>query len=182
MFSLTCVIFWPAAFSHLPNEHIIKIHIATVMLLITQKNTYDGNLCVISLHQLIKPNVIIMAAAKVIKHDVMPNSTSKKSPKNDASNCLSVNRVILRRFGQNKMISLFSVLWGRSTLSLPVDFNARYEEQEESSYCGEIAIERRRPFHIEQTVVFVPIASGEEQTSSMEISIMTQHRYNDAQR
>lgn len=48
-----------------------------------------------------KPNVIIMAAVKVIKQDVMPNRTSKKSPKNDASNCLSVNRVILRRTKPN---------------------------------------------------------------------------------
>lgn len=59
-------------------------------------STYDGNLCVISLHQLIKPNVIIIAAAKVIKDDVIPNKTSRKSPKNEASNCLSVNRLILQ--------------------------------------------------------------------------------------
>lgn len=67
-------------------------------------------------------------------------------------------------------------------VALPVDFNARYEEQKESSRCGKVAIERRWPFHIEQSVVFVPIASGEEQTSPMKISVMTQHRDNDAQR
>lgn len=85
-----------------------------------------------------KPNVIIMAAAKVIKQDVMPNRTSKKSPKNDASNCLSVNRVILRRAKQNDIIDYVRPVkcrfrfrfwfWNEiSVLSLQCDLTCRFQ-------------------------------------------------------
>lgn len=96
MFSFTCVIFCPAAISHLEmatkrksNHHS---HFSTPW---NSTKTHDGNRCVMSLHQVMKPSVIIMAAANVIKHDVMPKRTSRKSPRKLASISFNAKRVIL---------------------------------------------------------------------------------------
>lgn len=62
--------------------------------------TYDGNLWVISEHQVMKPSVIIIADPNVSKQDMKPNTVSKNSPKNVESNLVICSRAIL----QNKTI------------------------------------------------------------------------------
>lgn len=46
-------------------------------------------------HQVINPNVIIMAAVNVMMEDVTPKKASKNSPRKEASNCFNANREIL---------------------------------------------------------------------------------------
>lgn len=58
-------------------------------------NTYDGNLCVISEHQTIKPSVIIMADKTVNAQEIIPKKTSRNSPRNVGSSLFIASREIL---------------------------------------------------------------------------------------
>lgn len=92
------------------SELIIKagysytnIHNAITVEKQQNRFTYDGKRCVISEHQTIKPNVIIIADSTVIVQAIMPKNTSRNKPRNVVSSLLMANRDNLKSQISNRI-------------------------------------------------------------------------------